>query len=338
MHLALPPRTPYARPSKASPDRRRRQLLQYAAYLVFGVFTLYLLLDWLLGDYAYADDAGVPLDASVAIVTVLDEATMSKEYVEIIKENRDDYAKRHGYKNFYTNITTYSHLTKPSPSSWSMIPALRHSLTLYPEVDYIWYLTPHALIMKPHVSLYEHVLVNLTNLMQKDVPVVPPDSVIHTFSHLKPSQVFLILSQDGDNVAHTSFILRNTNKMPVPYDQPKENWAHYFLDAWFDPLYRAYAFQKAENHALEHIVQWHPTVLAKLAMVDQRLINSYNTQSDKSEVELEANRLRGMHDSQYRKGDLLVNFRGCAESKDRDCEQEIKDFYTDWKRIAGQTT
>ena len=52
-------------------------------------------------------------------------------------------------------------------------------------------------------------------------------------------------------------------------------WAKFFLDAWFDPLYRSYNFQKAEEHALEHIVQWHGTILAKLALVQQRLLNSY---------------------------------------------------------------
>ena len=57
--------------------------------------------------------------------------------------------------------------------------------------------------------------------MLKDIPVVPPDSVIHTFSHLKPSQVYLILTQDADNVAHTSFILRNTYSIPVAAGRPK---------------------------------------------------------------------------------------------------------------------
>lgn len=73
--------------------------------------------------------------------------------------------------------------------------------------------------------------------MIRDIPVVPPDSVIHTFSHLTPSQTNLVLTQDVDNLAHTSFFLRN------------DEWSHYLLDAWFDPLYRSYNFQKAELHA-----------------------------------------------------------------------------------------
>jgi len=236
-----------------------------------------------------------------------------------------------GYKVFYTNTSTYAHLTQSSPSSWSLIPALRHALTKNPEIDYVWSLSPRALITNPSLSLYDHVFSNLTSLMLKDIPVVPPDSVIHTFSHLKPSQVYLILTQDMDNVAHTSFILRNTEAIPVPTGRSKDSWSQYFLDAWFDPLYRAYAFQKAENHALEHIIQWHPTILAKLAIIDQRLLNSYNHHSKQSQDESMTDLPPRQHDGKWEPVDLVVNFEGCVESKERDCEKEMKDYYTKWE-------
>lgn len=104
---------------------------------------------------------------------------------------------------------------------------------------------------------------NLEELMITDRPVVPPDSVIRTFSHLRGERVDLILSQDREGLAGGSMLIRNGE------------WAKFFLDAWFDPLYRSYNFQKAEGHALEHIVQWHGTVLARLALVPQRIVNSY---------------------------------------------------------------
>jgi len=190
--------------------------------------------------------------------------------------------------------------------------------------------------MNPSLSLYENVFSNLTSLMLKDIPVVPPDSVIHTFSHLKPSQVYLILTQDMDNVAHTSFILRNTEAIPVATGRPKDSWAQYFLDAWFDPLYRAYAFQKAENHALEHIIQWHPTILAKLAVVDQRLLNSYNYESQQSEAESTIDVPSRQHDSKWQPGDLVINFKGCVEAEERVCEKEMEQYYKIWEEtVAG---
>jgi mannan polymerase II complex MNN11 subunit len=118
-------------------------------------------------------------------------------------------------------------------------------MTLFPQASFYFYLDPHTLIMNPKLSLDAHVTQKdrLESLMITDIPVVPPDSVIKTFSGLKGDRVDLILTQDKDGLSEKSFIVR------------KGEWAKYLLDAWFDPLYRTYNFQKAERHALEHIVQ-----------------------------------------------------------------------------------
>jgi mannan polymerase II complex MNN11 subunit len=79
--------------------------------------------------------------------------------------------------------------------------------------------------------------------MVVEVPIVPPDSVIKTFSGLKGDHVDFVITQDHDGLSEKSFILR------------RGEWAKFFLDVWFDPLYRTYNFQRAERHALEHIVQ-----------------------------------------------------------------------------------
>ena len=94
--------------------------------------------------------------------------------------------------------------------------------------------------MNPKLSLTSHIMTpqRLESLMLKDKPVVPPDSVIHTFSHIKGDKIDLVLTQDGEGLCQESFILR------------QGEWAQFFLDIWFDPLYRSYNFQKAEGHAL----------------------------------------------------------------------------------------
>jgi mannan polymerase II complex MNN11 subunit len=145
-----------------------------------------------------------------------------------------------GYENFFASTSNYTQYTEPFPSSWTLIPALRHALTRFPHSAHFFSLSPHALIMSPSISLQNHVLkpAKLESLMRKDVPVVPPDSVIHTFSHLKGDKIDLIMTQDAENLSHKSFILR------------RGEWAKFFLDTWFNPLYRAYNFQKAEGHAL----------------------------------------------------------------------------------------
>lgn len=94
--------------------------------------------------------------------------------------------------------------------------------------------------MNPSLSLKSHIMdpQRLESLLLKDKPVVPPDSVIHTFSHLKGDKIDLALTQDGEGLCQESFILR------------QGDWAEFFLDTWFDPLYRSYSFAKAEGHAL----------------------------------------------------------------------------------------
>jgi mannan polymerase II complex MNN11 subunit len=92
--------------------------------------------------------------------------------------------------------------------------------------------------MNPALTIEGHVMNPIESLMIKDQPIVPPDSVIKTFSHLKAHQVDLVLSQDRDGLAHGSFIVR------------RGEWSKFFLDTWFDPLYRSYNFQKADAHAL----------------------------------------------------------------------------------------
>jgi mannan polymerase II complex MNN11 subunit len=118
-------------------------------------------------------------------------------------------------------------------------------MTLFPQATYYFYLDPHTVIVNPALSVESHILATsrLESLMITDVPIVPPDSVIKTFSGLKGDQVDLVLTQDRDGLSEKSFILR------------RGEWAKYLLDSWFDPLYRTYNFQKAERHALEHIVQ-----------------------------------------------------------------------------------
>ena len=143
-----------------------------------------------------------------------------------------------GYDTFFPGVTDYD--VGNSPKSWALVPALRHAMTKYPLTTYFLVISPHAVIMNPSLSLESHVLekIRLESLMLKDKPVVPPDSVIKTFSHLKGDKIDLVLTQDGEGLCQGSFIIRHGD------------WARFFLDTWFDPLYRNYNFQKAEGHAL----------------------------------------------------------------------------------------
>ena len=143
-----------------------------------------------------------------------------------------------GYATFFPDVSEYDIGT--SPRSWAMVPALRHAMTKFPHSTFFFQLSPHSLIMNPTINLKSHVLEpsRLESLMIRDRPVVPPDSVIRTFSHLKGDKIDIVLTQDNEGLCQGSFVIR------------RGEWAKFFLDTWFDPLYRSYNFQKAEGHAL----------------------------------------------------------------------------------------
>lgn len=113
-------------------------------------------------------------------------------------------------------------------------------MTKYPQSTYVWYLDQHSFIMNPDLTIEGHIMdkKRLESILVKDQPVVPPESVIKTFSFLQGDKVDLVLTQDKEGLSQGSFIVRNGD------------WSKFFLDTWFDPLYRSYNFQKADTHAL----------------------------------------------------------------------------------------
>jgi len=167
--------------------------------------------------------------------------------------------------------------------------------------------------MNPDLTIERHVMNpdQLDSMMLRDQSIVPPDSVIKTFPQLKGQHVDFAVTQDGEGLAPESFIVRGGE------------WARFFLDTWFDPLYRNYNFQKAETHALEHIVQWHPTILSKMALIPQRKINAYSKAPGTSAV--------------YKDGDFVIHFNGCAATSYIDCEVEADPFSRQWRTIFRAT-
>jgi mannan polymerase II complex MNN11 subunit len=206
----------------------------------------------------------------VVIVTLLDRQSLSESYINKIVTNREDYAKRHGklgfypicsssnqsylglsltywvntgYTNFFASVSDYDEAIGDAPRSWALIPAMRHAMATHPKSKYFFHLSPHALIMNPTTSLKSHLLdrSRLESLMLKNVPIVPPDSIIKTFA-LKQKDVDLILTQDSEDLTPSSFILKNGD------------FARFFLDLWFEPLFRSYRFAKAETHGLVRLL------------------------------------------------------------------------------------
>lgn len=78
------------------------------------------------------------------------------------------------------------------------------------------------------------------------------------------------------------------------------------------------------NLLKEHVVQWHPTILTKLALTEQRLLNSYS-------IDIAS---RGGKNAMYQEDDFIVRLVGCELDSQRNCEKEMDPFYQQWKKAV----
>lgn len=68
-------------------------------------------------------------------------------------------------------------------------------------------------------------------------------------------------------------------------------------------------------------MQWHPTILARFAMVPQRILNAYSKDSQSAST-----------DGTYKDGDFVIRFHGCEDGQGRDCAQELEPYYRLWQK------
>jgi mannan polymerase II complex MNN11 subunit len=202
MHFAYPPRKnsnppPFGRRSGNIPPILRRLRKRTILFCFLGVVgLLYLLLGSKSGSpYREHVPSGNP---PVVVVTVSDYSEYSTSYLESIRNNREQYAKRHGYEAMVVKVSDYD--TGESPKSWAKIMAMRHALSKYPDATYVWFLDQNAYIMELDKTLEEQVMepATLESLMIRDWSVVPPDSIIKTFSHLKEWRLGKVLYRNMD--------------------------------------------------------------------------------------------------------------------------------------------
>ena len=67
-------------------------------------------------------------------------------------------------------------------------------------------------------------------------------------------------------------------------------------------------------------MQWHPTILTRLALIPQRKINSYT-------VDIES---RGGLKVTYQDNDFVVRAVGCERDSNRNCDREMDPWYHQW--------
>ena len=155
MQFAFPPRKtsnppPYSRPSRSTIQRRNE--LRTTAVLGCAIVSILFLVYYMSASNApaVAGGSGTLEKSKVVIVTVVDDETYGSEYIQRMKENREDYAKRHGNESFYplalslvltlnsstklkdtstsslmSRATSHTSTTTPNPGLWSPPSAMR---------------------------------------------------------------------------------------------------------------------------------------------------------------------------------------------------------------------
>lgn len=244
----------------------------------------------------------------IVLVTGIDFQKYELSHLTKIVQNRVNYAQNKKYglyirwiQEFAPFFEAYDH---ESNKEWVKIYLLRAAMYAFPKAKYFWYLEEDALIMRYDIDVYKYLLDPkvLEPIMLKDQPIIPPNGVIRTFKNSKAEKTELVLTQIGQDLNLHSFILKNTLH------------AKSLVEFWGDRLFQSYTnFPNFAESAITHILQWHPTYLARTAIIPPRTIASLT-----SVIEVD-------DDIHYKDGDFIVSLRGCGETNS--CTKDIDRYW-----------
>ncbi|ODQ82577.1 glycosyltransferase family 34 protein [Babjeviella inositovora NRRL Y-12698] len=249
----------------------------------------------------------------IVVVTAIDFDKYELSGLMKIVQNRVDYAQKQSYGVYVRWIQEFVPILQKhnNDKEWTRLMVMRAAMHAFPNAKYFWYLDQDSLIMRYDIDLYDYILrpAALDPIMIRDQSVIPPGGVIKTYSDAKPESVRLFLTQLDTKIETDSFILRN------------DVYGKAILEFWMDPLYRTYGkFSAHQDSALALMLQWHPLILSKTALIPARTISSLNTYMELPE---------GGDDVHYSEGDLVVLFRDC--SKHQTCQKDMEPY---WKKLT----
>ena len=236
-------------------------------------------------------------------------------YAAKVKADREAYCAQHGCQVVFKDADDYVPSAAAGSLSdvWAKLPVLREVLEEYKgRAEWIWLLDSDAIIMDHSTDVVTAFLTErrLDSLMQRDAPIVPPDSIIRTPREATPSEVSFVISHDHAGISTRSFVLRN------------DDYSRFLLEFWNSPLYRAYNFDRQEQSALEHVLQWHYTILARTALLPKKSLASYGEVAPQ--------------DVHYEDGDFVVALHDC-HALGRSCEREFDRYYGKRRHVVAKT-
>lgn len=243
-------------------------------------FSAQALLGKILGRHSAAEElqnANPPL----VLVLGLDAQRYSKAYLSGVLADRLAYAKRHGYGLYARYLqdfqpeeeVTGNSETKLDPLEWAKVHLTREAMFAFTDGAWLWWLEQDAVILNHSFDIGAQVIFDKHALSQKmirDAPIIPPKSIIHTYKFVPSNQIKLITTQNELGISMSSYLVRND-----------ELYGRVLFDYLRDPLHRTYpGFRssgsgRALEAAMTHLVQWHPAILSRMALVSPLLLGAF---------------------------------------------------------------
>ncbi|CCX07759.1 Similar to alpha-1,2-galactosyltransferase gmh3 [Schizosaccharomyces japonicus yFS275]; acc. no. XP_002174998 [Pyronema omphalodes CBS 100304] len=238
-----------------------------------------------------------------------------KEWLEMASTQCKQYAKHHGYRFMWADISEYKDSFSVDPM-WAKIAALQDAFDKHPEVEWIWCLDADAILMNSELGLWDHLLSPEAMMREvkpeaeikfggdKKLPL--HKTPIKTSKIVIPENIFIIVSTDFNGINAGSFFVRRNSFMSA------------FVDLWHDPYIMQAKFTFSEQDGLSHLIMSHPHVLKHVGVMDQCLINSYP--------------------SMYKDHELVVHFAGCRMQGQELCDKQYIDFWNRRMILPQNTT
>ncbi|ABN65697.2 mannosyltransferase complex component [Scheffersomyces stipitis CBS 6054] len=237
----------------------------------------------------------------VVIVTAVDFEKYSVDDLTKIVQNRVNYAHQHNYgiyvrwyQEFLPILNSLSYLQIKERAKWVRLYATRAAMHAFPHAKWFWYLDQDGLIMDLTINIQEYILENdaLNPIMQREIPIIPPDGTIKTYKNARADSIKLIITQSDSKIESNSFLVKN------------DHIGRAMLETWGDPLYLTYPnFGYGPDSALTHILQWHPFMLSKTTIIPARTIASAHSRA----VNLD----KIVDKFHYFPGDFVVQWSDC---------------------------
>lgn len=255
----------------------------------------------------------------IVVVTLIDFESTDLNTIVSVVQNRVDYAQKHKYGVYvrwlqeFVPILQNQDLQKSQEYIKPLI--MRAAIHAFPQAKYIFFVDHTSLIMNLDLTLQQHLLdPNVLDMaLLRNVPVIP-GSNIKTYTHFNVDTTRVIIPQSYTGELDLSSMVVSTDLHGKA-----------FLEYLIDPLYRSYEWDSF-SASVAHILQWHPQLLGKTALVVQKLISApydVNSQSDANSAE----KVDALH---YTDGDFVVSLEGCKLRGT--CASDIESFYSKIKK------